>query len=166
VLARQLGLSTDGTLDDFRKRVKEKWTAIEPCLPSPSAGKSSVVTKPVSQSTDSVGYQGYCLNKFKFKLATDLISAINVLSGTDPEEVLNFLIRAKEVLDHKLVSDSEFIVLMVSRTSGRITQILGAHVGTTQDWGVVQTELISTFIPCRVKKRLLALHVLERFQSI
>jgi hypothetical protein len=156
VLARQLGLSTDGTLDDFRKRVKEKWTAIEPCLPSPNAAKSSVVTKPVLQSTDSVGYQGYCLNKVKIKLAADLILAIPVLSGTEPEEVLNFLIRAKEVLHLKLVSDSDFIALMVSRTSGRITQILGAHVGTTQGWGVVQTDLISTFLPCRVKERFLA----------
>jgi hypothetical protein len=122
-------------------------------LPSPSAARSSVVTKPVLQSTDPVGYQGYCLNKVKIKLATDLISAIPVLSGTDPEEVLKFLIRAKEVLDLKLVSDSEFMALMVSRTSGRITQILGAHVGTTQGWGVVQTEMISTFLPCRVRER-------------
>jgi hypothetical protein len=29
-LASQLGQSTDGTLDDLRKWVKEKWTAIEP----------------------------------------------------------------------------------------------------------------------------------------
>jgi hypothetical protein len=84
-----------------------------------------------------VGYQGYCLNRVRIKLATDLISGIPVLSGTDAEEVLNLLIRAKEVLDLKLVSDSEFIVLMVSRTSGRIAQILGAQVGTTQGWGVV-----------------------------
>ena len=164
-LARQLGLSTDGTLDDLRKRVKEKWTAIEPCLPFPSTAKSSVVTKPVLQSTDSVGYQGYCLNKVKLKLATDLISAIPVLSVTDPEEILTFLIRAKGVFDLKLVSDSEFMALLVSRTSGRITQILGAHVGTTQCWGLVQTEIISTFLPCRVKERFLASHVLERFQS-
>jgi hypothetical protein len=117
------------------------------------------------QSTDSVGYQGYCLNKVKIKLATDLISAIPVLSGTDPEDVLKFLIRAKEVLDLKLVSDSEFMALTVSRTSGRITQILGAHVGMTQGWGVVQTEMISTFLPCRVKERFLASHVLESFQT-
>jgi hypothetical protein len=98
-LASQLGLYTEGTLDDLRKRVKEKWTAIEPYLPSPSAAKSSVVMKPVSQSADSVGYQGYCLNKVKIKLATDLISAIPILSNTDPEEIPKFLIRAKEDFD-------------------------------------------------------------------
>jgi hypothetical protein len=111
--------------------------------------------KPVSQSTDSVGCQGYCLNKVKIKLSTDLISAIPALSGTDPEKVLKFLIRVKEVFDLKLVSDSEFKALMVSRTSGRITQILSAHVGTTQSWGFIQTEIISAFLPCRVKERFL-----------
>jgi hypothetical protein len=39
-LASQLGLSTDGTLDDLRKRVKEKWTAVELYLPSQSTAKS------------------------------------------------------------------------------------------------------------------------------
>jgi hypothetical protein len=33
-LARQVGLSKDGKLDDLRKRVKEKWTVIEAYLPS------------------------------------------------------------------------------------------------------------------------------------
>jgi hypothetical protein len=39
-LASQLGLSTDGTLDDLRNRVKEKWTAVELYLPSQSTAKS------------------------------------------------------------------------------------------------------------------------------
>jgi hypothetical protein len=49
-LASQLGLSTDGSLDDLRKRVKEKWTAIEIYFPSESAAKASLVTKPVQQN--------------------------------------------------------------------------------------------------------------------
>jgi hypothetical protein len=40
-LANQLGLSTDGTLDDLRKRIKDKWTAVEPFLPSHSAANSN-----------------------------------------------------------------------------------------------------------------------------
>jgi hypothetical protein len=39
-LACQLGLSTDRMLDELRKRIKEKWTAVEPFLPSHSAAKS------------------------------------------------------------------------------------------------------------------------------
>jgi hypothetical protein len=78
---------------------------------------------------------------------------------------LKFLIRAKQVFDLKLISDPELMALLVSRTSGRITQILGAHLGTTQGWGMVQSEIISTFLPPRVKEKFLASYVLERFQS-
>jgi hypothetical protein len=86
-LASQLGLSTDGTLDDLRKRVKEKWTAVEPYLPSQSAAKSFLLTTPVQQNMDPSMHQGNCLSKIKIKLVTDLISGILVLSGTDPEEI-------------------------------------------------------------------------------
>jgi hypothetical protein len=57
------------------------------------------------------------------------------------------------------------MALLVSRTSGRIVQILGAHLGTTEDWGMVQSEIISTFLPPRVKERFLASYVLDWFQS-
>jgi hypothetical protein len=96
---------------------------------------------------------------------TDLIAVIPVLSGTDPEEILKSLIRAKEVFDLKLISDSEFMALLISRTSGRITQILEAHLGTTQSWGMVQSKIISTFLPPCVKESFVASYVLERFQS-
>jgi hypothetical protein len=88
-LASQLGLSTNGTLDNLRKRVKKKWTAIEPYLPSQSAVKSSLVTKAVQQNIDPFDHQGNCLSKVKIKLVTDLfvISGIPVLSGSEPEEI-------------------------------------------------------------------------------
>jgi hypothetical protein len=58
------------------------------------------------------------------------------------------------------------MALLVSRTSGRIMQILGAHLGTTEDWGMVQSEVISIFLPPRVKERFLTLYVLDPFQSL
>jgi hypothetical protein len=164
-VASQLGLSTDGTLDDLRRRVKEKWTAIEAYLPSQSTDKSPLVTKPVPQITESQVREGTYLSKTKLKLVTDLIKNIPLLVDTDPEKILIFLIRVKEVFDLKLVTDVEFISLLISRTSGRITQILGAHLGTTQNWGLVRSEIISTFLPPRVKERFLASYILERFQS-
>jgi hypothetical protein len=109
--------------------------------------------------------QGNCLSKAKTKLATDLISNIPVLSGTEPEEILKFLIRAKGIFDLILISESEFMALLVSRTVGRITQILGDHLGSTQGWAMLQSEIISTFLPPRVKEGFLASHVLDRFQS-
>jgi hypothetical protein len=148
-LASQMGLSTNGTLDELRKQVKEKWIAIEGYLPSQkSAAKCSLQTTSDSQNSDSIVYRGNCLTKVKLKLATDLISAIPVQSHTDPEGRLKFLIRARHVFQLRLISNSEFIVLLVStsRTLGRIMQILGAHLGTTEDWGMVQSEIISMFL--------------------
>jgi hypothetical protein len=162
-LASQLGLSADGILADLMKRVKEKWTAVELYLLSQSAAKSFLITTPVQQNMDTSVYQGNWLSKVKIKLATDLISGIPVLSGTDPEEILKFLIRAKRVFDLKLISESEYMAHLVSRTVGRITQILGAHLGSTQSWAMVQSEIISTFFPPRVKEGFLASYVLERF---
>jgi hypothetical protein len=165
-LASLMGLSTNRTLDDLRKRVKEKWIDIEAYLPLQSAAKSSLPTTSVPQSIDSIVYRGNCLTKIQIKLATDLISAIPVLSDTDPKGILKFLIRARHVFELKLISDSEFMALLVSRTSGRIMQILGAHLVTTEDWGMVQSEIIFTFLPPRVKERFLASYDLDRFQSL
>jgi hypothetical protein len=49
-LTSQLGLSTDGSLEDVGRRMKEKLTVIEAYLPSQSrAAKSSQATKSESQ---------------------------------------------------------------------------------------------------------------------
>jgi hypothetical protein len=165
-LASQLGLSTDGTLDDLRKRVKEKWSTVEPYLPSQSAAKSFLLRTLVQQNMDPSMHQGNCLSKIKIKLLTDLISGIPVLSGTDPEEILKFLIRAKGVFDLKLISESEFMVLLISRTVGRITQILGAHLGSAQRWAMVQSEIISTFLSPRVKEGFLAFNLRGRSKHL
>jgi hypothetical protein len=57
------------------------------------------VTKSVLKTVDQAAYQENCLTKVKLKLANNLISGIPVLSGTDSEEILKFLIRVKQVLN-------------------------------------------------------------------
>jgi hypothetical protein len=164
-LATQLGLSTDGPLDDLRKRVKEKWATIEPYLPPASTAKPAKLTKPVPSGMDGGVAQGFCVSKIQGKLATDLICNIPVLSGTDPEAILKFLLHANQVQELKLLSDSDFLALLVGRTSGRVMQILGTHLGTTHGWDLVRSEIIATFLPSRVKERFLVSYVLERFQA-
>lgn len=149
-LAGQLGLPIDGTLDDLRKRVKQKWSAIEPYLPSPSVAKSALVSESNASRDDSTVRASTHLMKVKLNLVSDLFKNIPLLSDTDPENILKFLIRVSEVYDLKLVSESEFLSLLVSRTSGRVMQILGAHLGTTSHWGMVRAQIISTFLPARV----------------
>jgi hypothetical protein len=52
-LASQMGLPTNGTVDELRKRVKEKWTAIEAYLPSQSTDKSSPSMTSLPQRSDA-----------------------------------------------------------------------------------------------------------------
>jgi hypothetical protein len=164
-LASQLGLPTDGALDDLRKQVRDKWTTIQPYLPPPSAAKSLHTMKPIQSGLDPTGYQGTPLSKVKVKLVSDLILGIPPLSSTDSEDILRFLIRVNQVVELKLLPDSEFMALLVSRTSGRVMQILGAHVGTTDGWDRVKSEIILTFLPPRMKEQFLVSYVLDQFQA-
>lgn len=165
-LASQLGLETGGALDDLRKRVKEKWTAIEPFLPSSSmAAKSPLVSKTESPGTELLSQDSSYSCKMKIKLVVDALKNVPFLADTDPENVLKFLMAVKGVYDLHLVTDFELISLLVARTSGRTTSILGAHLNSTRDWGMVRSEIVNTFLPPRVKERYLSLYVLDRFQS-
>jgi hypothetical protein len=101
----------------------------------------------------------------QIKLVEDLIKSISLMLDSDPENILNLLIRAGEIVGLKLVTDQEFMSLLVSRTSGRLVQIIGGHIGTTHNWGVVQDEIISTFLPPQLKEKFLRLRVLDRFQT-
>jgi hypothetical protein len=146
-LAGQLGLPTDGTLDDLRKSVKQKWTIMQPYLPSPTAAKSPLVAQPNPVNTDSSVHVSTYLTKTNINLVSDLIKNIALLTDTDPERILKFLIRVSEVQDLKLVSDSVFLSLLVGRTSGRVTQILGAHLETAQNWVSFDPSLFPLFSP-------------------
>jgi hypothetical protein len=162
-LASQLGQKTDRTLDDLRRRVKEEWTAKEPFLSSLSAAaKSTFVTKYEYQITDPLGQGSSYSSKMKIKLVEDSIKNIPVLADTDPENILEFLISVKGAYDLKLVTDVEFLSLLVSRTSA--FQILGAHLNSTQSWGKVRSEITNTFLPPPVKESFLASYVLNLFQ--
>jgi hypothetical protein len=93
-------------------------------------------------------------------MVINLLINIPLLVDTDPGNILKFLIILNGVYDLVLVTDFEFISLLVSRTSGRITQILVAYLGTTQNSGSVRSAIISTFRPPHVKERFVASHVL------
>jgi hypothetical protein len=64
-LAGQLNLSTEGTLDDLRKRVKDKWITIEPYLPPHTSAKSLQTSKPIQTTTDPTIRVDTSVNKVK-----------------------------------------------------------------------------------------------------
>jgi hypothetical protein len=55
--------------------------------------------------------------------------------------------------------------LLITRTPGRLLQIIGAHIGTANEWGAVQSQIIAAFLPPRLKEQFLVKYVLERFQG-
>jgi hypothetical protein len=57
-LAGQLGLSTEGTLEELRKRIKDKWTAVEPFLPSHTTAKLRAPKQPDHSSDVSPCQEG------------------------------------------------------------------------------------------------------------
>ena len=108
-LAIELGISVDGTLDDLRRKLKEKWSLLEPHLPSQLTAMSELamdVAASVGNVTMNAGIPGqvsYVQAKMRGRVVGDLVKNIPVLSATDPESVLQFLIRAQEVYDLNLV---------------------------------------------------------------
>jgi hypothetical protein len=129
-LAMELGVPVQGTMDELRERLKDKWRIVETYLPPQSKVKSEVaVHTPAStnmkvQGGDVHDHGSYFQLKLKGNVVTGLVKNIPVLSDTEPEAVFGFLVRASEIHRLNLVSDEEFLALLVSRTIGRITQAL------------------------------------------
>jgi hypothetical protein len=97
-------------------------------LPSLTVAKSALVSEPNSSYTDPSVHASTHLTKVKLNLISDLFRNVPFLTDTDPENILKFLIRVSEVYDLRLISDSEFLSLLVSRTSGRVMHIYGGLI--------------------------------------
>jgi hypothetical protein len=69
----------------------------------------------------------------KINLDSDLLKNDPLLTDTDTEKFLKFLVRVSELYDLKLITDTDFMSPLVSRTSGRVMHILGYHLGTTRN---------------------------------
>jgi hypothetical protein len=79
--------------------------------------------KPVQSTTDPTTHVNTSVNKIKIKLASDLIAAIPPLIDMHPENILRFLIQVNHLIELKLLSDTEFMALLIARTSGRLMHI-------------------------------------------
>jgi hypothetical protein len=80
--------------------------------------------------------------------------------------VLDFLVRAQEVYKLSLVSEGEFLSCLLSRTSGGVTQLLGEHLVKGSNCPVARTDLVSIFLPLRIKEEFLKTRVLYKFHSL
>ncbi|KDR12470.1 hypothetical protein L798_13772 [Zootermopsis nevadensis] len=172
-MAEQLNVPAGDSLEEIRARLMDKWAEIETILPSSSEVqvKLEKVT-PVSAAANSLVDTALmqvnsdaAVGKMRSRVVSDLVKNVPLLLNTDPEDILKFLIQLKEVHDLKLVSDFEFLSLIVGRTSGRVAQIIGKYLVGKPEWGTFRSELIATFFPPRIRERFLASYVLDRFQA-
>jgi hypothetical protein len=108
------------------------------------------------QGGDVHDHFSYAQLNLRKKVATDLVKNIPVFSDTEPETVFNFLIRAREVYDFNLVTGAEFAALLVARTTGRLTQVISVHLCASSKWGWVCSEILSTFLPPRIRENFLS----------
>jgi hypothetical protein len=113
---------------------------------------------------DSVTVQASSPGKVKVKLASGLIAATLPLTCTDPEGFA-VLDPGNSGYGHKI--DFRFRVLSPfnKQDVGTGDAMLEAHIGTPDGWGMVRSEIISNFLPPRVKEQFLTSYVLERFQA-
>jgi hypothetical protein len=163
--AMELGVPVQGTLDELRKILKETWKALETYLPSQNTDKSEVAMHTAGVSVIKVhcgdvhDHVSYSRSKLRGKVGTDVGKNIPVLSDTEPESVFNFLIRAREDYDLNLVTDVEFLALLVARMTGRLTQVISVHLSASFKWGSICPEILSTFLPPRIREGFLPKYV-------
>jgi hypothetical protein len=70
---------------------------------------------------------------------------IPLLSNMEPGSVLTFPVRGQEVCELNLVTDVEFLALLVARTTGRFMQIIGDHLRACSGWESVCSDILATF---------------------
>jgi hypothetical protein len=143
---------------------------VETYLPPQSKDKSEVAmhTAGISdtkvQGGDVHDHSSYVQIKLTERVVTDLVKKIPILFDTEPERVFNFLVRASEVHRLNLVTDEEFLALLVARTTGWITQVFGVHLSASSNLGLACSEILSTFLSLRIREGFLSKCVLDRFQ--
>jgi hypothetical protein len=142
-MAIELGVPAKGAVQEIRQRLKEKWTNLEQYVPPPSTDESKRGLDVEGSGnvydvgSDIQGPSKYLQAKLRGKVITDLLGGIPVLRNTEPESVFEFLVRVRQVYDLGLVTDKEFLTHIITRTTGRLTQIDGAHFCPESSWEVV-----------------------------
>jgi hypothetical protein len=59
---------------------------------------------------------GVAMSKMRGKVVSDLVKNVPLLENVDPENILKFMVRLKEIHDLNLVSEFELLSLAVGRT--------------------------------------------------
>ncbi|PNF34152.1 hypothetical protein B7P43_G18333, partial [Cryptotermes secundus] len=104
-------------------------------------------------------------SKLRGNVVSELVRNIHILTDTEPEQVFRFLVRAKEVYDLKLVTDGEFLALLVARTARKHMNIISGYLRVFFGCALACSDILSVFLPPRIRESLLSKYVLDRFKG-
>jgi hypothetical protein len=167
----ELGVPAKGAVHGIRLRLKEKWKAMEQYLPPRRADESerglgvAGTSYVKNESSDVQAQSNYLQAKLRGRVVADMLRGIPVLLNTEPENVFGFLIRVRQVYDLGLATDEEFLTHIVTKMTGRLTRIVGAHLRLGSSWESVSSEILSTIFPLHIREGFLSRFVLDHFQT-
>lgn len=90
------------------------------------------------------------------RIASNLLSAVQPTSGTNPEELIYFLSAVKQVLSLQLADDKQIMLLALPKTKGQLRTIWGQAVTNSTPFLELVEQIKQFFLPPRVRQ-----HVLE-----
>jgi hypothetical protein len=99
----------------------------------------AITSKVKDDSSDVQGQFIYLKAKLRGKAVADLLKGIPVFLNTEPENVFGFLVRVRQVYDLGLVTDEEFMMHILTKTTGRLTRIVSAHLCPGSSWDSVSS---------------------------
>jgi hypothetical protein len=126
-VGRSNGPSTDGSLVNLPRPVETKWTATVACTSAQSSGTSG------SPSSQRLGKGDCHLGEVQIVPVTDLSADVHALEDADPERALHFLTMTQAVDDLLVVTDFEFVYLLVSSSPTPLRESM-------RIWGVFRDD--------------------------
>ena len=126
-------------------------------LPIDDRNSQSPVMYNVTRDTGDV-------NRCNVKLCLDIFRGIPVIDGSDPDRMLDFLVKVQRTHELALVDDGTFICGVMSRTSLGVLDVCGKGYRENWGWPRLRENLVRVFIPRRIQDDLVQSHITRRFQ--
>ena len=105
------------------------------------------------------------VNVCNVKLCLDIFRGVSVIDGSDPDRMLQFLIKVQGIHDLALVEDRTFICGVMGRTSLGVLEECGKGNRECWGWPRLREHLTRVFIPSRIRDDLVRSHITRRFQD-
>lgn len=104
--------------------------------------------------------------KLNRSVVVDLITSLPIITGTDPEELCQYLIKATSIFDLQLVPLNAYVMMLVSRTSGQVSHDFISVVQVSDSWESFCKGILEASCPHLIREELTMRYITRRFQSV